>query len=201
MSRYTGPKNKLARRVGEDLSLKSNSVKVSRRLGIRPGQHGAKGRRKVSDYGTQLAEKQKLKYIYGVTEKQLRRLYGEASTSAVATGEGLLSNLERRLDNVVFRAGWALTRASARQLVSHGHVLVNGKKVTIPSYQIQVEDIVNLSEKIVKNPEMSERIKDSDSEIEWIETKQAVAKVARLPKRSDIKEPIQEQLVVEYYSR
>ena len=201
MSRYIGPKNKLARRVGEDLSLKSNSVKVSRRLGIRPGQHGAKGRRKLSDFATQLAEKQKLKYIYGITEKQLRRLYNEASTSAVATGEGLLSSLERRLDNVVYRAGWALTRAGSRQLVSHGHIRVNGKKLTVPSYQVQVEDIINIHDKILKNAEMSERVKESASSVEWIETKQAVAKVGRLPKRSDIKETVAEQLVVEYYSR
>jgi small subunit ribosomal protein S4 len=201
MSRYIGPKNKLARRIGEDLSLKSNSVKVSRRLGIRPGQHGAKGKRKLSDFGTQLAEKQKLKYIYGITEKQLRRLYLEASASSVATGEGLLSSLERRLDNVVYRAGWAITRAGARQLVAHGHVLVNSKKVTIPSYQVQVEDVVNLSGKIIKNPDLSERIKDSVASVEWIEKKQAVAKIARLPKRSDIRETVTEQLVVEYYSR
>ncbi len=201
MSRYIGPKNKLARRIGEDLSLKSNAVKVSRRLSIRPGQHGAKGKRKLSDFGTQLAEKQKLKYLYGVTEKQLRRMYDQASTSSVATGEGLLSSLERRLDNVVYRSGWAITRAGARQLVAHGHILVNGKKVTIPSYQVQVEDVVNLSEKIIKNPDMSERIKDADSVVEWIEKKQAVAKIARLPKRSDIKETVTEQLVVEYYSR
>ncbi len=201
MSRYIGPKNKLARRIGEDLGLKSNSVAVSKRLGIKPGQHGAKGKRKLSDFGVQLTEKQKLKYIYGITEKQLRSLYLVASSSAVATGESLLSSLERRLDNVVYRAGWAITRAGARQLVSHGHVRVNGKKVTIPSYKVQVEDIVNLTESIIKSPDMSEKIKDSEAHVEWIEKKQAVAKIARLPKRSDVKEGIQEQLVVEYYSR
>ena len=138
MSRYTGPKNKLARKVGEDLGLRSNAVKVAKRLSLRPGQHGAKGRRKVSDYGVQLKEKQKMKYMYGVTEKQLRGLYSEAANSTLATGEQLLSFLERRLDNVIYRLGWAPTRASARQLVAHGHVSVEGKKVTIPSYRVSV---------------------------------------------------------------
>ena len=200
MSRYIGPRNKLARKVGEDLGLKSNSVKVSRRLQTRPGQHGAKNRRKVSDFGTQLQEKQKLKYIYGITEKQLRKLYLEASTSAVATGEGLLSSLERRLDNTIYRLGWAGTRAAARQIVAHGHVNVNGKKLNIPSYQVEVEDVINLTDKITKMPDIAEKIKD-DAMVEWVEKKQAVAKILRLPNRADVKEAIAEQLVVEYYSR
>lgn len=200
MSRYIGPRNKLARKVGEDLGLKSNSVKVSRRLQTRPGQHGAKNRRKISDFGTQLQEKQKLKYIYGITEKQLRKLYLEASTSAVATGEGLLSSLERRLDNTIYRLGWAGTRAAARQIVAHGHVNVNGKKLNIPSYQVEVEDVINLTDKITKMPDIAEKIKD-DAMVEWVEKKQAVAKILRLPNRADVKEAIAEQLVVEYYSR
>ncbi|MBP7768252.1 30S ribosomal protein S4, partial [Candidatus Woesebacteria bacterium] len=157
MSRYLGPRNKRARQIGEDLGLKSNSVNVSRRLTIRPGQHGAKGRRKLSDFATQLSEKQKLKYIYGITEKQLRKQYDTASTSNVATGEGLLSLLERRLDNVVFRLGWANTRAAARQLVSHGHVAVNAHKMDVPSYKVEVEDVISLTAKIMSSPEVSER--------------------------------------------
>jgi small subunit ribosomal protein S4 len=200
MSRYIGPRNKRARKVGEDLGLKSNSVKVSRRLQIRPGQHGAKNRRKISDFGTQLQEKQKLKYIYGITEKHLRKMYLQASTSDVATGESLLSALERRLDNTVYRLGWAGTRAGARQLVAHGHVHVNGKKLSIPSYQVEVDDVINLSDKIVKMPDIVEKIKE-DALVEWVEKKQAVAKILRLPNRSDVKEAIVEQLVVEYYSR
>lgn len=201
MSRYTGPRNKLARKVGEDLGLKSNALKVSRRLAIRPGQHGAKNRRKMSDYGTQLTQKQKLKYIYGITEKHLRKLYLAASASAVATGESLLSSLERRLDNTVYRLGWANTRAAARQLVSHGHLSVNGKKMSVPSYQVNVDDVINMSKKIMTSPDVAERLQDETATVEWLEKKQAVAKVVRLPKRSDIREVIEEQLVVEYYSR
>ena len=188
MARYTGPKNKLARKIGEDLGLKSNPLKVARRLSIRPGQHGSRGRRKVSDYGIQLQEKQKVKYIYGILEKQLRRLYENASKNPTATGSALLSLLERRLDNVVYRAGWAPTRAAARQLVNHGHVLVNG-------------DVLNLTDKTLKVPVVAEMLKADVAPPEWIEKKQAVAKVARLPERSEITEAIEEQLVVEFYSR
>lgn len=201
MARYTGPKNKLARKIGEDLGLKSNPLKVARRLSIRPGQHGSRGRRKVSDYGIQLQEKQKVKYIYGILEKQLRRLYENASKNPTATGSALLSLLERRLDNVVYRAGWAPTRAAARQLVNHGHVLVNGGKMNIPSYRVQVDDVLNLTDKTLKVPVVAEMLKADVAPPEWIEKKQAVAKVARLPERSEITEAIEEQLVVEFYSR
>ena len=183
MARYTGPKNKLARKIGEDLGLKSNPLKVARRLSIRPGQHGSRGRRKVSDYGIQLQEKQKVKYIYGILEKQLRRLYENASKNPTATGSALLSLLERRLDNVVYRAGWAPTRAAARQLVNHGHVLVNGGKMNIPSYRVQVDDVLNLTDKTLKVPVVAEMLKADVAPPEWIEKKQAVAKVARLPER------------------
>lgn len=201
MSRYIGPRNKLSRKIGEDLGLKSNALKVARRLGIRPGQHGAKGRRKLSDFATQLQEKQKIKYIYGLTEKQLRRLYDVASTSSVATGEQLLSSLERRLDNVLYRLGWANTRAAARQLVNHGHVQVNGKKVSVPSYKVEVDDVINLTKKGMQIPAVSDRLKDETAIVTWLERKQAVGKVTRLPQRNDIQEVIEEQLVVEYYSR
>ncbi|MBT3249713.1 MAG: 30S ribosomal protein S4 [Candidatus Pacebacteria bacterium] len=202
MARYTGPKNKLARKVGEDLGLKTNALKVARRLMIRPGQHGHRGRRKVSDYGLQLQEKQKVKYIYGILEKQLSRLYKEASKNPTATGSALLGLLERRLDNVVYRAGWAPTRFSARQLVSHGHVQVNGKKMSIPSYRVKVEDVVNLKDKAMKIPYVSDLLKDeSVTTPEWIKRKGAAAKIASLPVRDDVIERIDEQLVVEYYSR
>ena len=201
MSRYTGPKNKLARKIGEDLGLKSNSLKVARRLSIRPGQHGARGRRKVSDYGVQLKEKQKLKYLYGITEKQLRRLYAEASSSDLATGEQLLRLLELRLDNVVYRLGWAPTRAAARQLVSHGHLTVNGQRVTVPSLRVSVEDIITFVEKSLKVPAVAVAVKEDSAVPAWFKKKQAVGKVDRLPERSDIQEAVIEQLVVEYYSR
>lgn len=201
MSRYTGPKNKLARKIGEDLGLKSNALKVARRLTLRPGQHGAKGRRKVSDYGVQLKEKQKMKYLYGITEKQLRRLYTEAANSTFATGEQLLSFLERRLDNVIFRLGWAPTRAAARQLVSHGHVAINTSKMTIPSYRVSVEDVITFTNKGMQIPAVTVQIKEETTAPIWLKKKQAVAKVDRLPERSDIQETVIEQLVVEFYTR
>lgn len=201
MARYTGPKNKLARKIGEDLGLKTNALKVAKRLTILPGQHGAKGRRKVSDYGKQLKEKQKVKYIYGILEKQLRKQYDEASKNPTATGAALLSLLERRLDNVVYRLGWAPTRAAARQMVNHNHIQVNGKKMSIPSYQVHIDDVLNVKAKSAKSPEFSERIKEAASSVQWLEVKGAAAKVAKLPVREDVAEAIDEQLIVEYYSR
>jgi small subunit ribosomal protein S4 len=202
MARYTGPKNKLARRVGEDLGLKTNSLKVASRIMVRPGQHGAKSRRKLSDYGQQLKEKQKLRIMYGIMEKQIRRLYTEASASVTATGSTLLSLLERRLDNVVYRLGWAPTRAAARQLVSHGHARVNQKKMDIPSYRVKVEDLITITDRGLKIPLVAELVKEESIDApEWLQRKKAVAKVMRLPVREDIKEPIEEQFVIEYYSR
>lgn len=201
MARQAGPKNKLARRIGEDLGLKTNALKVARRLAIMPGQHGAKGRRKVSNFGLQLKEKQKLKYIYGVLEKQLSKLYTKASKNPTATGAALISLLERRLDNVVYRMGWAPTRASARQLVSHGHLRVNGKKMNIPSYQVKVGDLVNLESHTTGIPVVADLLKEPKVAPEWLQVKGAAGTVARLPQRSDVQENIQEQLIVEYYSR
>lgn len=201
MARYTGPKNKLARKVGVDLNLKTNPLKVARRLMSRPGQHGLKGRRKLSDYGVQLKEKQKVKYLYGILENQLRRLYKDASKNPTATGAALLSLLERRLDNVVYRLHWAPTRAAARQLVSHGHIRVNNKKMTVPSYRVQVEDVLSIRERSLKIPQLAEAVKENESTVPWLEKKKAVAKIARLPERADVTEGIEEQLIVEFYSR
>ena len=202
MSRHSGPKNKLARQIGEDLGLKTNAVKVAKRLMVRPGQHGQRGRRKLSDYGLQLKEKQKIKYIYGLMEKQLRSLYLKASKNPTATGAALLGLLERRLDNVVYRLGWAATRPAARQLVNHGHFYVNGKKMNIPSYQVKVADVISVRPSSTKSPVFGERIKDENlANVSWLEKKGPVAKVASLPERKELTENIDEQLVVEYYSR
>ncbi len=201
MSRYTEPKNKLARAIGEDLGLKRNGLKVARRLAIRPGQHGVKGRRKVSDFGTQLREKQKVKFIYGLGEKQLFAIYHEASKSVTATGSTIITLLERRLDNVLYRLGFAPTRAAARQMINHGHVCVNQKKVSIPSYRVRRDDVINLNDKALKIPVIKELMADLPNPPAWIERKQAVAKIVRFPVRTDVQEPIMEQLVVEYYSR
>ena len=184
------------------MGLKTNALKVARRLMIRPGQHGAKGRRKLSDYGVQLKEKQKLKYLYGILERQLKKVYVEAAKRETATGATMLSLLERRLDNVVYRLGWASTRAAARQLVSHAHVKVNGRRMDVPSYRVKVGDVISLTNKGVKIPFVAELLKEvPKASVEWLEKKKAVAKVARLPMREDIKEAVDEQLIVEYYSR
>ncbi|MBP9781977.1 30S ribosomal protein S4 [Candidatus Woesebacteria bacterium] len=201
MARYIGPKNKLARKIGEDLGLRTNPLKVGKRLNVRPGQHGAKSRRKQSDYAIQLKEKQKVKYIYGILEQQLRKLYTEASQRKTATGATLLSYLERRLDNVLYRIGWAPTRAAARQIVNHGHVRVNSKKMSIPSYRVQVNDVISLTDSALHIPTVEALLKDGVSRVEWLERKAHIGKVVRAPLRNDIQEKIEEQLVIEYYSR
>lgn len=202
MSRYTGSKNKLQRRIGEDLGLKTNAVKVARVINARPGQHGAKNKRKLSDYGTQLKEKQKLRYIYGITEKQLHKLYVEATKNPTATGAALLNLLERRLDNVVYRLGWTATRAAARQMVSHNHILVNGKKMNIPSYTVDVNDVVTVKPNFVSSPAVVERLKEESNAIPaWLERKGPAGKVLRYAERAEIREAVEEQLIVEYYSR
>lgn len=202
MARHTGPKNKLARQVGQDLGLKTNPLKVARRLNVRPGQHGRKMRRKVSDYGRQLMEKQKVRYIYGVQEKYLTKLFAVAMKNPLATGQQMLKLLERRLDNVVYRLGMAPTRAAARQLVNHGHVTVNGQKVNIPSFRVSVGDIVQMGDKALKIPYVAEQLANQNLSVpKWLEREAAVGKVSALPEREDITEGIEEQLVVEYYSR
>lgn len=201
MSRYTGPRNKLARAIGQDLGLKTNALKVSKRLNVPPGQHGARSRRRFSDFGTQLKEKQKVKFIYGITEKQLRIVYADASNSKGNTGETLLSLLELRLDNVIYRLGWAPTRPAARQLVNHGHVKINDKKVSIPSYRTKSGEVISLSSKGSNIPVIEAMVKENASTPAWLEKKANLGKIARKPERQDIAEAIEEQLVVEYYSR
>lgn len=200
MSRYTGPKNKLARKVGEDLGLKTNGLKVAKRIGLRPGMHGKKMQRKLSDYGTQLKEKQKLRYVYGVNEKQLRSLYAIATKTPSATGAALLRLLERRLDNTLYRMNFAPTRAGARQLVNHGHVEVNGKKMSIASYSVNVNDVIVLKDSATKIPAVVEMMKNT-SKSGWLEVKGATAKITRLPERDEIDTAVDEQLIVEWYSR
>lgn len=206
MARYTGPKNRLARREGIDLGLKTVGTKTHanllKRLGVPPGMHGSRGKRKVSDFGEQLREKQRVKRLYGLLERQFRRLYGRARKQRGNTGEKLLESLERRLDNVLFRVGFAPTRASSRQFISHGHVLVNGRKLTIPSYEVVVADVMTMGSKGLAIPAVKKLI-DSPIDVipEWLERKGPVVRVVRLPVRSDIAEDINEQLIVEHYSR
>ncbi|MBU0570321.1 30S ribosomal protein S4 [Patescibacteria group bacterium] len=200
MARYTGPKDKLSRREGADLFGKGAKLT---RLTVPPGVHGPKGsRRRVSQYGRQLREKQKVKRFYGVMEKQFRRYVEKALKSKENTGEMLLSFLERRLDNVVYRLGFTPTRSAARQLVSHRHVLVDGKKVNIPSYQTSVGETIGLSAIALEIPSTKKLLKEKDFKVQsWLKRKAAVGKIVRLPKREDIVEPIVEQDIVEFYSR
>lgn len=201
MARYTGPKNKLARQLSQDLGLKSSPLKVARRLNVLPGMHGRKMRRKTSDYGRQLLEKQKLRFSYGVQEKYLRNLFSVAMQTPSATGQALLKLLERRLDNVVFRLGFAPTRAAARQMVTHGHVQVNGKRLSIPSFRVSVGETIGLDATAAKIPYVAELLASKTGVPKWLERQATVGKVVALPERDDITEGVDEQLVVEYYSR
>lgn len=206
MARYTGPKNRLARREGIDLGLKTVGSKshasLLRRLNVPPGQHGNKGRRKVSDYGLQLREKQKVKRMYGLLERQFRRYYEHARKWRGNTGEKLLEFLERRLDNTVYRLGLAPTRFSSRQLVSHGHVMVDGKKVTIPSYLVSSGMVISLKPKAMEIPAIKRMLDEKTfTPVTWLVRQGPVGNVARIPERSDVKEDINEQLIVEHYSR
>ncbi|MDO8452152.1 MAG: 30S ribosomal protein S4 [bacterium] len=197
--RYTGPKDRLSRREGVDLFNKG--VKLTR-LTLPPGVHGPKGSRKQSNFGRQLREKQKVKRIYGIAEKQFRGYMDKAAKLKGNTGEVLVQLLELRLDNVVYRLGFAPTRTSARQIVSHGHVLVDAKKVNIPSYQAAVGQTIALDPKGQSIPEAKKLIEDSEySVIGWLERKAAVGRVKNLPTRADVSEPISEQDIVEFYSR
>ncbi len=202
MARYIGPKNKLARRANTDLGLKTNPAKLSRRLNIPPGQHGRKGTKKLSSYGQQLREKQKVKWIYGVLEKQFRRYYEKATKNPASTGEELLRLLERRLDNVVFRLGLAPTRAAARQLVVHGQVKVNNLKLDRPSYQVKTGDVINLTDKALKIPYVAGVVAEKGKALpKWLTRQAAVGKVVAFPERKDIDADINENSIVEYYSR
>ncbi|MDP2671807.1 MAG: 30S ribosomal protein S4 [bacterium] len=207
MARYTGPKFRLDRREGTNLFLKGKRSltkhPISKKGAVPPGQHGNKSsRRKVSDYGIQLREKQKVKRMYGLLERQFRRYYEAAAKKKGATGETLLQNLETRLDNVVYRLGLAASRAQARQLANHGHIRVNEKKVDIPSFATKSGDVISLSEKAQKFELVKEAVEATkDSVPEWLERKALVGRVKTLPSREDIGADINEQLIVEFYSR
>jgi small subunit ribosomal protein S4 len=202
MARYLGPKHKKARRIGKDLGLTSSVQKLQRRLGIPPGQHGRHGRRKISDYGKQLLEKQRVKWTYGILERQFRRFYKMAEKTKGVTGEELLCLLERRLDNVVYRLALVPTRSMARQLITHGHVRVDEKKITIPSYLTKEGNVITLSAKALRIPNVELLAKEKKPSLPaWLSRKAAVGKVERLPKRDDIDADINEQLIVELYSK
>ncbi|MDP4222760.1 MAG: 30S ribosomal protein S4 [Bacteroidota bacterium] len=202
MARYIGPKSRIARKFGDPIY---GPDKYLDRKNFPPGQHGInKKRKKTSEYGLQLREKQKVKYTYGILERQFRKTFEEASRSKGVTGEVLLQMLEARLDNVVYRFGVAPTRAAARQLISHRHITVNGEVVNIPSYQVKPGDIVGVREK----SKSLEAIVDSlttrkYSKLSWLEWDDAlmVGKFMNMPERTDIPEDIREHLIVELYSK
>lgn len=201
MARYTGPKTRIARKFGEAIF---GPDKVLSKKNYPPGQHGANKRRKTSEYGIQLREKQKAKYTYGVLEKQFRILFEKASRTKGIKGEVLLQLLEARLDNVVYRLGLAPTRAAARQLVSHKHIVVDGKVVNIPSFSVKPGQIVGVREKAKSLEVIADALSGFNHSkypwIEWDETSKS-GKFLHLPERADIPENIKEQLIVELYSK
>ena len=201
MARYTGPKSRIDRRFGETIL---GSEKVRSRRNFPPGQHGNNRRRKTSEYGVMLAEKQKAKYTYGVLEKQFRNMFEKAARTSGITGEILLQNLECRLDNVVYRLGIAPTRRAARQLVNHKHIVVDGKVVGIASYAVKPGQIVGVRERAKSLEVIADALAGfNHSKYPWIEWDEATksGKLLHKPERADIPENIKEQLIVELYSK
>jgi small subunit ribosomal protein S4 len=200
MARYTGPKHRLARREGINI-IEKTAASLQRRLNLPPGIHGAKRKRKLSEFGQQLREKQKAKVMYGIMEKQFSNMVKTLAKKKGETDELIISLLETRLDNLVFRLGFAKTRFMSRQLVSHGHITVNGKKVTIPSYHVKEEDVIALNTKMQKNVHIMKLLEEDREILPFLEKKGHVGKLVRMPKRADIVVPFDTQLIIEYYSR
>ena len=199
MSRYTGPTWKVSRRLGFSLS---ETGKELRKRPYPPGQHG-QGRRKQSNYGRQLQEKQKLRFLYGLSEKQFSNLFGKAAKMPGITGENFMILLESRLDNLVYRLGFARTRRGARQLVTHGHITVNGKKVDIPSYHVNVGDVIGLREKSRNLQVVEEALSVRPSVPEYLsyDENSRTGTYVRLPKREELNQDINEAEIVAFYSR
>ncbi|QHW34372.1 30S ribosomal protein S4 [Paenibacillus rhizovicinus] len=199
MSRYTGPKFKLSRRLGISLSGTGKELKRA----FPPGQHGPGQRKKMSGYGIQLQEKQKLRHMYGVNEKQFRNLFDKASKLKGIAGENFMALLESRLDNLVYRLGFANSRAGARQLVSHGHVTVNGKKVDIASYTVSTGDVIGLRERSRALKSIKEALGGRNFLPNYLEFNDAAVegKYVRLPERAELPQEIDEKQIVEFYSR
>lgn len=200
MARYTGPAYKKARRL--NFSLLENGRELARRP-YAPGAHGADRRKKLSEYGVQLQEKQKVRLMYGLTEKQFRKVFERASKMKGVAGENLLKLLESRLDNLVYRMGLAKTRRAARQVVNHGHILVNGKKVNIPSYQVKPGDTISVKENSLEHKAIKEALEATLNRPAFVEfdNKKMSGSYVRLPDRSELNQEIDESLIVEYYNR
>jgi len=202
MARYTGPRTRLSRRFGIPMF---GPDKYLERRNYAPGVHGPKSRRKHTDYGLGLIEKQKLRYFYGLMERQFRGVYERALKRRGVTGEQMLQILETRLDNVVYHLGFAITRAAARQMVSHGHLKVNGRKVNVPSFALRVNDVIEVRESNVSRQLATKNLELSTSKVvpDWLSLNKDAFKgsVVRIPTREDIQPVANEQAVVEFYSR
>ncbi|AII13984.1 30S ribosomal protein S4 [Campylobacter iguaniorum] len=208
MARYRGPVEKLERRLGVSLALKGERRLAGKsaldKRPYAPGQHGQR-KAKISEYGLQLREKQKAKFMYGVSEKQFRRLFSEAARKEGNTGALLVSLLEQRLDNVVYRMGFATTRRFARQLVTHGHILVNGKKVDIPSYRVSAGEKIEVAEKSKANPQIVRAIELTNQTgiVAWVDVEKdkKYGIFTRIPEREEVVIPVEERYIVELYSK
>lgn len=200
MARYTGPAYKKSRRLG--FSTLENGKDLARRP-YAPGQHGNDRKKKSSEYGVQLQEKQKVRFMYGLTEKQFHKVFDKAQKMEGIAGENLLVLLESRLDNIVYRLGMARTRRGARQIVNHGHILVNDKKVDIPSYRVKPGDTVRVKENSLNHPAIIASLEDKRTVPAYLEfdAKKLVGKYVRIPERSELNSEINEQLIVEFYNR
>ena len=200
MARYTGPVYKKSRRLG--FSILENGKEIEKRP-YAPGAHGNDKRRKSSEYGVQLAEKQKIRLMYGLNEKQFHKLFDKAQNMKGTAGHNLLFLLESRLDNLVYRMGMAKTRRAARQVVNHGHILVNGKKVNIPSYIVKPGDVISVKENSLDHPAIKEAVETCLSRPAFVEfdPKKMTGKYLRLPDRGELNQEVNETLIVEYYNR
>ena len=208
MSRYTGPVEKIERRLDADLGLKGerrlNGKSALEKRPFPPGQHGQR-RSKISEYGLQLKEKQKAKFMYGVSEKQFRRYFKKAAVRDGNTGSNLITSIEQRLDNVVYRMGFATTRAFARQITTHGHILVDGKKLDIPSYVVKAGQKIEVKEKFKSNPQVQRALEltNQTGMVDWVdvEKEKVFGIFTRIPTREEVVIPVEERLIVELYSK
>ena len=200
MARYTGPIYKKSRRLG--FSVLENGKELAKRP-YAPGIHGTSRKKKLSEYGIQLEEKQKVRFMYGLTEKQFARTFERASKMNGITGENLLKLLESRLDNIVYRMGLANTRRGARQLVNHGHITVNGKGVNIPSYTVKPGDVISVKEKSLNHPSMKQALENTINRVKFVEfdANKMTGTYVRYPERSELNADINEALIVEFYNR
>lgn len=200
MSRYTGSTYRKSRRLG--FSILENGKELAKRP-FAPGQHGNERRRKLSDYGTQLQEKQKVRFMYGINEKQFRKIFDDAGKLKGVHGENLLRLLESRLDNLVYRLGFASTRKGARQLVNHGHITVNGIKVNIPSYRCKPGDVIAIKEQSKTHPAVLASLEGTNNRVEFVtfDDKKLSGTYVRFPERSELNADINESLIVEFYNR